>query len=87
MTKQNITSSVGFLSCHLVILWPTLLVCLIATGCKKDEPPRSGGRTASYWAETLQKTDNGMDNVEERRKAATKLGPLILTDPAGSQAC
>jgi hypothetical protein len=59
---------------HLV--WPAILVCLFA-GCKK-EPPRSGGRTASYWAEVLGKPED----VEQRRKAATKLGPLILTDPA-----
>src|SRR5271163_2700313 len=59
---------------HLV--WAAVLICVFA-GCKK-EPPRSGGRTAGYWAEVLQKPDD----VEERRKAATKLGPLILTDPA-----
>jgi HEAT repeat protein len=57
---------------HLVLA--ALLLCLIA-GCTKY-PPQSGGRTASFWAQTLQEPD-----VEQRRKAATKLGPLILTDP------
>jgi HEAT repeat protein len=56
--------------------WPTLLVCLL-TGCKK-EVPRAGGRTATYWANVLKESDD----VEQRRKAGTKLGPLILTDPA-----
>jgi HEAT repeat protein len=64
------------------------LICVVFlaamhTGCGKDEPPRSGGRTASYWAEVLQKPDG---NVELRRKAAVKLGPLLLLDPAAQPA-
>ncbi len=46
-------------------------------GCGKAEPPRAGGRTASYWAEVLRKPD---PDVELRRKAAAKLGSLILMD-------
>jgi len=53
-----------------------LLAALIA-GCGKKPPLTSGGRTASYWAEVLQQPD-----VELRRKAAGKLGPLILIDQA-----
>lgn len=52
------------------------LVAAWLVGCAKD-PPQSGGRTASYWAEVLRGSD-----VAEKRKAATKLGPLILIDPA-----
>ncbi len=53
-----------------------LLVVGLVCGCGA-EPPRSGGRTAAYWAEVLKQ-----NKVELRRKAATKLGPLILTDAA-----
>jgi HEAT repeat protein len=74
------TSSEGYWEFRLFrakhFVWVAILVCLFA-GCKK-EPPRSGGRTASYWAEVLEKPGD----IEERRKAATKLGPLVLTDPA-----
>jgi HEAT repeat protein len=55
-----------------------LLMCL-AMGCGKTEPMRSGGRTASAWAEVLQPP---APDVALRRKAAAKLGPLILTDEA-----
>lgn len=54
-----------------------LMVLCLACGCS-SETPRSGGRTASYWAEVLKQDDN----VELRRKAALKLGPLILIDKA-----
>ncbi len=57
----------------LVMAW----VALVLTGCGKTYPPTSGGRTASYWAEVLQQPD-----VELRRKAALKLGPLVLKDQA-----
>jgi HEAT repeat protein len=53
-----------------------LLALFVLAGCSAD-PPRSGGRTAGYWAEVLQQPD-----VELRRKAATKLGPLVLIDNA-----
>jgi HEAT repeat protein len=52
------------------------LLAFLAAGCR-SEPPRSGGRTAAYWAEVLQQPD-----VELRRKAATKLGPLALLEKA-----
>jgi HEAT repeat protein len=52
-----------------------VMLALVVVGCKK-EPPRSGGRTAAYWAEVLHQ-----DDVEQRRKAAVKLGPLVLLDP------
>jgi HEAT repeat protein len=52
------------------------LLAFLVAGCH-SEPPRSGGRTASYWAEVLQQP-----NVELRRKAATKLGPLAQLDDA-----
>jgi HEAT repeat protein len=54
------------------------LLCVCA-GCAKQDPLTSGGRTASYWAEVLQ-TPN--PDVELRRKAATKLGPLLQLDDA-----
>ena len=57
-------------------VWVLLLTCLLG-GCGKTEPPRSGGRTASYWVEVLQQPD---PDVELRRKAALKLGPLVLKD-------
>lgn len=57
------------------LIWMGLLACAFV-GCAKDTP-RSGGRTASYWAEALKQSD-----VEQRRKAATKLGPLLLMDGA-----
>jgi HEAT repeat protein len=56
-----------------------LLAGLLA-GCTKKDPPTSGGRTASNWTEVLQQPD-----VEQRRKAAVKLGPLIINDPAAQQ--
>jgi HEAT repeat protein len=49
------------------------LMVALFVGCGKQQPVTSGGRTASFWAQALQKPD-----VELRRKAATKLGPLIL---------
>jgi HEAT repeat protein len=49
------------------------LTATLLAGCGKQQPITSGGRTASFWVEALQKPD-----VELRRKAATKLGPLIL---------
>jgi HEAT repeat protein len=63
----------------------TALMILVATllpiGCGKSHPPTSGGRTASYWADVLHK-----DDVELRRKAAAKLGPLVLIDKAAMPA-
>jgi HEAT repeat protein len=55
----------------------TVCGALVLVGCGKTHTPTSGGRTASYWAEVLQK-----EEVELRRKAAAKLGPLILIDKA-----
>jgi HEAT repeat protein len=52
-------------------------VVLALTGCGKTHPPQSGSRTATYWADALQQPD-----VEMRRKAAEKLGPLVLIDKA-----
>lgn len=57
-----------------------LVVMCLHCGCSKN-PPRSGGRTAGYWAEVLKQ-----DNVELRRKAAVKLGPLVLIDDAAMPA-
>ncbi|SRR5579871_6344930 len=60
-----------------------LLACLLVgcsfwlRGCGPKGPYTSGGRTASAWAEALRQPE-----VEVRRKAAAKLGPLTLTDPA-----
>ena len=59
---------------HIFVL---AAVALVLTGCGPKYPPTSGGRTASYWADVLQQPD-----VEMRRKAATKLGPLVLIDKA-----
>jgi HEAT repeat protein len=56
-------------------------VAMVLTGCGKAYPPTSGGRTASYWAEVLDQPD-----VELRRKAAAKLGPLVLIDKAAMPA-
>ena len=55
-----------------------IVVCLLV-GCGKTYPPTSGGRTASYWVEILQQPDT---DVELRRRAADKLGSLILKDNA-----
>ena len=55
----------------------TMVAALLLTGCGKTYPPTSGGRTASYWAEVLRQPD-----VELRRKAAVKLGVLVLKDKA-----
>lgn len=52
------------------------ILVLLVSGCRK-EPMTSGGRTASYWAEVLQKPD---PDVTLRRMAALKLGPLALLD-------
>jgi HEAT repeat protein len=59
-------------------IFMAVAVCLCA-GCGKPEPMRSGGRTASAWAEVLQPPHA---DVALRRKAAAKLGPLILLDDA-----
>jgi HEAT repeat protein len=59
-----------------------LLIALIGyavafSGCGSKPTYTSGGRTASYWAEVLKQPD-----VEMRRKAAVKIGALMLTDEA-----
>jgi HEAT repeat protein len=54
-----------------------VVLALILSGCAKKPPMQSGGRTAAYWAEALHE-----DDVEQRLKAAKKLGPLVLIDPA-----
>lgn len=46
-------------------------------GCGAKPTYTSGGRAASYWAKVLKEP-----NVEMRRKAALKIGPLMLTDEA-----
>src|SRR5271166_3005792 len=46
-------------------------------GCGPQNPYTSGGRTAAKWGEVLRQPD-----VEARRKAAVKIGPLLLSDPA-----
>jgi hypothetical protein len=48
---------------------------LAFTGCGSKPTYTSGGRSASYWAEVLTQPD-----VEMRRKAVAKLGPMMLTD-------
>src|SRR5271170_6849272 len=53
-----------------------LIVVSLTCGCGATETPRSGGKTVSYWAEVLKQDGN----VDLRRKAAIKLGPLILID-------
>jgi hypothetical protein len=58
------------------------LVCLCA-GCSKTYPITSGGRTASAWADVLRAPNEA---VALRRKAATKLGPLVLIDDAAMPA-
>jgi HEAT repeat protein len=64
-------------------LWAcAVLPAFLAVGCGKKELPRSGGRTASYWARVLQEDES----VELRTKAATKLGPLVLIDKAAMPA-
>jgi HEAT repeat protein len=56
----------------------SILLIAIAGGCGSPaQPPQSGGRTASYWAEVLEKPD---PDVALRRKAATKIGTLVLLD-------
>jgi HEAT repeat protein len=55
---------------------PLALIILLLIGCSRKEPPRSGGRTAGYWAQVLKEEPN----TESRAKAATKLGPLVLID-------
>jgi HEAT repeat protein len=55
-----------------------LLGCLVA-GCGNAESVTSGGRTAAYWADVLEQQNK---DVTLRRKAATKLGALILIDKA-----
>jgi HEAT repeat protein len=61
----------------LLALIPLLLIgTLLFISCSKKEPPRSGGRTAGYWAQVL----HDEPKVELRVKAATKLGPLVLID-------
>jgi HEAT repeat protein len=45
------------------------------TGCGSKPTYTSGGRTASYWAKVLKESD-----VEMRRKAALKIGPLMAID-------
>ena len=62
--------------------YAALLVSLLAVcgfwfiGCGPQHPYTSGGRTATDWAEVLRQPD-----VAARRKAAEKIGPLLLTDP------
>jgi HEAT repeat protein len=53
------------------------LLAILFAGCSSKETYRSGGRTASYWAKALKEPD-----VDQRRKAAVKIGPLTLTDEA-----
>jgi HEAT repeat protein len=70
--------------CVLTIVKRLVCVVLLASclgGCGKTEPVRSGGRTASYWMQALREPD-----ISLRRKAAVKLGPLVLTDEAALQA-
>jgi HEAT repeat protein len=55
-----------------------LLACLVA-GCGNAETATSGGRTAAYWADVLEEQNK---DIALRRKAASKLGPLILIDEA-----
>jgi hypothetical protein len=62
------------------VAWAAVLV-MVASGCGKAPPPQSGGRTAGYWAEVL-----GQPDVPLRRKAATKLGSLVLIDPVAMPA-
>jgi HEAT repeat protein len=57
-----------------------ILVVIFLVGCGSKEPYRSGGRTATYWAKVLTEHD-----VEQRRKAATKIGPLALSDDGALQ--
>ncbi len=51
------------------------LAACLAAGCGAKETYRSGGRTAAYWVLALKQPD-----VELRRKAAAKIGPLITSD-------
>jgi HEAT repeat protein len=53
-----------------------MFVALLLFGCGEAVPTTSGGKTAGVWADMLQKSD-----VEMRRKAAMKLGPLLQLDP------
>jgi HEAT repeat protein len=50
---------------------------LALAGCGQGDPLSSGGRSAAYWAEVLQQPH---PDVSLRRKAAAKLGPLVLKD-------
>jgi HEAT repeat protein len=52
-------------------------LAVAATGCGSKPTYTSGSRTASDWAEQLKQPD-----VEIRRKAALKIGPLMETDAA-----
>lgn len=57
-------------------LVPLVLGLLSFAGCSKKELPRSGGRTAGYWAKVLRDEPK----ADLRVKAATKIGPLVLID-------
>jgi HEAT repeat protein len=65
------------------VVWVGLSVIVLIgsafafVGCGSKPSYTSGGRTASSWAEALKQPD-----VELRRKAALKIGPLMLTDEA-----
>jgi HEAT repeat protein len=53
----------------------------LGSGCSSKATYTSGGRTAAYWAQVLKQSD-----VEMRRRAALKIGPLILSDAAAMPA-
>jgi len=59
-----------------LLLAVSLLLISVFTSCSKKDLPRSGGRTAGYWAQVLRDEPK----AELRVKAATKLGPLVLID-------
>ena len=52
-------------------------VASLLTGCGAKEPYRSGGRTGAYWMQALKQPD-----VKLRRKAALKIGPIMVTHDA-----